>query len=539
MSVPQLLGPDGRPIARKVMATELARPGLTGVRTAWSVESATAGLTPDRLAAILRAADVGDMDAFLTLAEEMEEKEPHYASVLSTRKLAVLGLPRQVTWPEGTEGAPKRQEIQTAVLGLVADPAFEGLLAGLLDAHGKGYAVVETLWDTGSAEWRPRAYLWRDPRWFEFDRETGLELRLREAGYVDGVPLQPFKYSVFCSTRKSGLPARAGLARLVAFNFVCKLYGLKDWLAYAEIFGIPLRLGKYDAAARPEDVEVLKRAVFGLGSDAAAVIPAAMTIDFPQLGQAAGGAELFRTLADWLDSQISKAVLGQTGTTDTSAGSGYAQSKVHNEVRGDLLKADARQLAAAVTQSVIAPFVLANFGPAAIVPSLHLVVEEPEDVAALANALGILVPLGLRVDASEVRGKLGLAEPAADAELLGKPAAATVDPGEDPEAVLTPAETRDALARRQDGGPLRAAARARQRQTELDALIEDAAGGWADAFAPDVEAALTVVRASTSFAEASAGLERLAADRTAPAAARALAQAMFAAGALGDASRRD
>ena len=47
------------------------------------------GLTPEKLAMILREADQGDVFRQAELFEEMEEKDCHLASVLATRKLAV------------------------------------------------------------------------------------------------------------------------------------------------------------------------------------------------------------------------------------------------------------------------------------------------------------------------------------------------------------------------------------------------------------------------------------------------------------------
>jgi phage gp29-like protein len=525
--MPQLLDHLGRPITvtKQALSQEVAKAGLTGVRQAWSAETAIAGLTPDRLESILRQANQGDMDALLTLAEEMEERDPHYGAVLATRKLAALGLEKRITWARGKEEDPRAAEIQEACQELIQESCFDDLLESLLDALGKPFAVTETLWNTSANQWRPAQYVWRDPRWFKFDRETGLELRLKSPGHPDGEPLPAAKFAVHLFGRKSGLPARGGLARLVAFSFVCKLYGLKDWLAFAEIFGIPLRLGKYDAAARPEDVEVLKRAVFGLGSDAAAVIPAAMTIDFPS-ATGAGGPELFHTLVSWIDNQVSKAVLGQTGTTDMQSGGGYAQATVLNEVRTDLLKADARALGATVTRDILTPFVRFNWGAEAPVPSLELVVEEPEDIQVLGEALQRLVPLGLKVDQAEIRKKLKLSEPAADAEVLtppASPAPAAPAPAEPP----PPERRRTALARA--GADL---ARRQDDQAALDELVAASSGGWARDFGSEVTMVMNLVRDATSFEEIQAGLERLAGDLAAPAAARGLASAMFAAAAI-------
>lgn len=526
--------------AKAELEEEIAKPGMTGVRQAWSAATAVAGLTPDKLDAILRQANQGDLDGLLTLAEEMEERDPHYASVLQTRKLAVMGLDRQLIWAAGDEDHPKAKEIQEACAGLIGAPAFEDLLLHLLDGIAKPYAVVEMLWDTSAVPWEPRRYEWRDPRWFQLDRETGRELRLKEAGAIDGVELPPYKFAVQLAGRKSGLIARGGLARLVAFSFVCKLYGLKDWLAYAEIFGIPLRLGKYDAAARPEDVEVLKRAVFGLGSDAAAVIPQSMTVEFPNLGQASGGADLFEKLVAFIDSQVSKAVLGQTMTTDS--GSSRSQAEVHDEVRTDLLKADAKGLGAIVTRDVLTPFVLFTWGPDAPTPTLALVVEEPEDVAALADALQKLVPLGLEVGQGEIRKKLKLSEPAAGETLLKPPRPAAPSPV-DGEAVAgeetPPARARRLTALARAADPFEAALSRRQAvEADLDAIAMAGLDGWDRSFGDEVETVMAAVDGAESFEALLDRLKGLAGDVSAGAAARSLARSMFEAGALAQAGAR-
>lgn len=497
------------------LSGEVAKPGLTGVRQAWSPESAVAGLTPDRLAAIIRQCDQGDMDALLTLAEEMEERDPHYASVLQTRKLAVLGLERQLAWATGDEDDPRADEIQEACGKLIDAPEFEDLLAGLLDGIAKPYAVVETLWNTRVRPWRPLCYEWRDPRWFQYDRETARELRLKEAGHPDGKPLPAYTFSIHSSGRKSGIGARGGLARLVAFSFVCKLYGLKDWLAYAEIFGIPLRLGKYGAEASPEDVDVLKRAVFGLGSDAAAVIPQSMLIEFPTAGGGATGADLFERLVKWIDSQVSKAVLGQTMTTDD--GSSRAQATVHNEVRLDLVKADARGIGATVTRDLLSAFVFFAYGPDAPVPKLVLVVEEPEDVKALSEALGPLIDRGLKVKQTEIRKKFRLSEPAESDEILtpaGGPGAAAAEGS----------ITEQALARM--------LSLARRQETDIAGPIAAAMDGWERTFGREVGLVADLVAGADSFEAMQAGLRQMAADLSARPAARSLALAMFQAGAV-------
>ncbi|MGH8044904.1 MAG: phage portal protein family protein, partial [Stenotrophomonas sp.] len=91
MSTSRLLDQFGRPIQYDALTEELAAPRLASIRSIWHPSVAN-HLTPGRLAGVLQAAADGEARDYLTLAEEMEERDLHYASVLGTRKLAVAGL---------------------------------------------------------------------------------------------------------------------------------------------------------------------------------------------------------------------------------------------------------------------------------------------------------------------------------------------------------------------------------------------------------------------------------------------------------------
>jgi phage gp29-like protein len=415
----------GRPVRRGELGQETIGASLMQVRALWS-ESVASGLTPQRLASLLRNAAQGDSNAYLTLAEEMEERDLHYGSVLHTRRLAVTGLECTV---EAASDAKSDQALADEVRALVLAPAFNELLFDAMDALGKGFAACEILWDLSAQQWLPVAYPWRDPRLFLYERLQLRELRIADPAVPLGVPLPPFKFICHTPKVKSGIPLRGGLARFAAWAYLVKAYDVKDWLGFVEVFGMPLRLGKYHPGASEQDKDELLRAVANIGSDAAGIIPATMMIEFVQSqGGRGGGSDVFEHLADWTDKQISKAVLGQTMTTDS--GSSRAQAEVHDQVRQDLMRADARQLAATLNRDLVKPYIDLNHGPQAAYPRLCLPVEAREDLAQLSDSLAKLVPLGLRVEQSVIRDKLGLPDPEEDAELLSapKPAAPPIPP---------------------------------------------------------------------------------------------------------------
>jgi phage gp29-like protein len=401
-----ILDHRGNPVQSKQLQKELAAPTLSGVRTVWD-DSVTGGLTPYRLAGLLQNAAAGDARDYLTLAEEMEERDLHYRCEIGKRRLAVAALPIVV---EAASDDVHDIEMADAVRSMVKRAGFRGLLKDLLDALGKGYSVSEIMWQRGS-KWLPSGYEWRDPRFFMFDRLSRRKIRLLdEQNMAEGIELEPYKFIVHLPHLKTGLPIRGGIARVAAWSSLCKNYTIKDWLAFAEVFGMPLRLGKYPSGAQLEDIKILKMAVANLGSDAAAVIPESMMIDFIEGGKSTGGDTLFMRLADWLDAQVSRGILGQTGTTQGTPGK-LGGDEALSQVRSDIRDDDALQLAETINRDLVIPFIDLNFGPQENYPELVLRAVENDDLTVLTTALEKLVPLGLKVEQSVVRDKLGLPDP--------------------------------------------------------------------------------------------------------------------------------
>lgn len=413
---PKITDHLGVPMKRSVLTAEIGGPTLNGVRSVIGSHPEE-GLTPGRLAQLLRSAENGDVVGYLELAEALEEKDLHYRAVLATRKLAVSQLEITV---EAASKDPIDEENADLVREWLDRDTLSDELFDMLDGLGKGYSASEIVWEFTADRWWPRKLEWRDPRWFELDRIDRETLRLRGDG-GGSEPLAPYKWVVHKPKTKSGLAIRGGLARAVAWLYMFKNFSVKDWVAFAEMYGLPLRIGKYEDGASEENIRKLAHAVGSMGSDAAAVIAKSMEIEFVDGkrggGVGGGGAEVFSSFIGFCDLQISKAVLGQTATTDALAG-GHAVGQEHREVQRDLTRADAKQLTATLNRDVIKPLVALNKGPQKRYPRIKLVLPEAVDIAALSTALEKLVPLGLKVGTKEVRGKLGLSDPQEDDEIL-------------------------------------------------------------------------------------------------------------------------
>lgn len=407
-------GPRGQTMDTKGLSGEVAPPTLIGIRRTIEYR-VSIDMRPEQLAAILREASVGNARRYLTLAEEMEERYAHYASQLQTRRLAIQGIDPVV---EAAEGVP--ETITEAVKSLVSESRFDAMTGDMLDGISKGYSAIEMMWEYQDNALRPVEYLWRDPRWFVFDRLSLKQLRLAVDYNVEGEELPQAKFICHMPKTKAGIPLRAGLARPAAWAYLIQSFGLKDWAAFSEIYGIPFRVGRYGTNASDDDKRSLLRAVRMIANDAAAIIPQGMDIEFHKV-EGQHGAAVFGGLMDYVDKQVSKLVVGQTMTSDD--GASMAQAQVHNEVRIDILRADCKQLAQTINRDLIPYFVAMNFGPQAIYPQVEFPVPEPEDVKLLTEAVARMVPFGLRVSQREMREKIGLSEPSDDDDLLIAPKA--------------------------------------------------------------------------------------------------------------------
>jgi len=375
------------------------------------------GLTPPKLASILEDAERGDLTAQSDLFEDMEEKDAHIFAEMQKRKNAL----HTIAWDIAPPRNPSAQEQKAAeqVKELVREiPNFEDLLFDLLDAVGKGFSCQEIEWQRLGKSWLPKCVHWRPQSWFQISLTNQNELRLRDNS-AEGAALTPFGWIVHTHKAKSGYVARAGILRVLAWPYLFKNYSVRDLAEFLEIYGLPMRLGKYPNGASEQEKATLLRAVVGIGHNAAGIIPDGMAIDFVEAAK--GTHDPFAAMLEWCERSESKAILGGTLTSQTDQGSGaYALGEVHNEVRHDILASDARQAASTLTRDLVFPIAMLNvpgIDPRRA-PRLTFDPGQAEDLKLYSGAIPALVDVGVRVPAKWVHEKLRIPEPQDDDQVL-------------------------------------------------------------------------------------------------------------------------
>ncbi|WP_174429666.1 DUF935 domain-containing protein [Burkholderia metallica] len=424
----------------KAALTKINRSGLdtvqAGARSAQSNALNYASvntLDPSRLANAFAAADQGFISEQAALFELVEEQDPHIFAELAKRRRAVTGLGWQLTPPNDASQSEIDRAAELADM-LRQIPRFEDAQYDLTDAIGKSFAALEIDWQTGST-WTPRALLWVPQRMFQVDRDSGalqyLKMGLPEA-------LRPWKWVVHEHRSKSGYIEQAALFRVLAWTYAYKAYNVRDMQRFLEVYGLPLRLGKYPAGISPKQRDELLKAVRNIGHDGAGVVPQTMTIDFIQAMKSGTVDDFLNSVSYWERKQ-SLAILGGTLTSQADGKtSTNALGVIHDKVRREIMLHDVRQIEPTINCSLLKPVALINgMFPEDRVPKFCYLTEETVDQSKMADVLTKAANLGMQIDLEWAHKTMQIPLAAKDARVLTAPGKSVAPPETPADAMLT------------------------------------------------------------------------------------------------------
>ena len=378
------------------------------------------GITPQQITAVMREADAGYPARLVDLANECRQRDCHLQAVLASLELSLAGLGWQIVPPTDARAKDKRAAkwVEKVLRSLAGLPL---LIAHLAGAIFHGYAVVEILWGKKDGKLVPTGFVFVAPRRFKFDPQNGT-LLLSDDGEerVDLAKEHPNKF-VFSMPRVNGdVRPREGLQRPLVWMSVMRNWTIADWLKTGEMSWKPWRIGIYKKTSDSKDRNDLETVMRRMTTDLSCVIPDTtdMKIEWPGGRGAVGSTH--ELLVKCLAGEMSKATLGQTETTESSSSSGYAQAKVHDNVRRDILEARAKQIASDITLHLIGAMVRLNFGPDVVVPCFEFQTKDEIDLDAFSKALLTLRDAGMEIPVAWAHDRAGIPEPKEGESVLGK-----------------------------------------------------------------------------------------------------------------------
>lgn len=440
------------------------------------------GLTPADVGNILRQADGGEIYRAVELSQESRQKDGHMHMVLRARETWLSEIEWVVEpWTDDEDSEPLARDVEMAAmlrestLGAVGDGdgvrGFHDLVESMQGAIFLGHSTDETLWGKRGRNIFPVGWWHVDQRRFGFRQRDG-RLVVTDAGAssmwsssrgVDGVDLRQFRGQFIThQPREMGdIPLREGLWRLLVWCALFRNWSIADWLKLAELAWKPWRLGmlKRDTGSRDRDnlINMLEQ----LTSSGVAVYnedKAELDIRWPE-GMAAGGRgkSAHHELCEFMAAEMSKAVRGNTLTSEAGDRGARSLGEVHAEGEKVLRSGDARRVNGTLRRDYVAPFVELNAPPGTPLPNTYFATQEAVDMKAFAEGIEKLNKAGLRIPARHVYDVTGIPAPSPDDEVLGEGEedvdVSGLDQDDDEDQDATPSEGNSADGEGSDDDP--------------------------------------------------------------------------------------
>lgn len=387
MAAPQLVDPRGRPINVSVLKRR-DDPTIFGVRRNRFASVIASGLTPETLVAIFGETRKGKLENFLVLARELEKHDAHYRSLMAIRKLAVLRRkPQVVPASEDPRDVFVAEEFQQTI---VDTPEWFKSTLHSLDALGKGFSVVEVVWEFSEGQAHP-TLVHREPTDFRLDHET-----VRRVGRITPTgtgfeDLEWGRYVCHSASLVQGSPIDGALAYTEAILYLFSSLVLHDMGEFIERFGTPTLLGEYTNEAIKDELfdglETLARAGHG-------VIPKGAMVHALDGARTGGSDRLHEHAIAMLDRLKSKLVLGQTMTSDD--GSSRSQAEVHERVEESVNDFDCISVSMSQAEQLFDVWRQLNF-PDRATGSLARPGDDEEDLEKMATLAATLADRGAKV----------------------------------------------------------------------------------------------------------------------------------------------
>lgn len=343
---------------------------------------------------VLKARGAGDL-----LIYEQVLSDPQVKACFEQRRNAVTSCEWQV------EAASDRRVDKKAaewVEKQIRAVGFDNLTDKMLYSVFYGYAVAEIIYKETEGLLGWDAIKVRNRRRFRFKADGELRM-LTVQNSLDGEPCQkPYFWHIATGADHDDEPYGIGLGHWCYWPTLFKRNGIAFWLTFLEKFATPTAKGTYPVNATADEKNRLLQALSAIRSDSAVIFPEGMTAEL--LEAARSGTADYKVLHDTMDEAISKAILGQTMTTDN--GSSKSQAEVHMDVRQDIVKADADLVCESLNLGPVHWLTMFNF-PGAEPPRVFRVVEEPEDANTLAERDKTIVDMGFKPGLKYVRETYG------------------------------------------------------------------------------------------------------------------------------------
>lgn len=281
--------------------------------------------------------------------------DAHVWCCYQNRKSGTLSCHWEVRPPARSKGNRHAENLAYGLISDLMEPwDMPQIISDMLDAPFYGISPLEVIWDrsaadSGGGHWLPSRIMGRPPEWFAFDQDNRLRFLSREH-LLAGQPIPEKKILLVSHHATYQNPYGERLLGRCFWPVTFKKSGLKFWSIFTEKFGMPWVVGKVPRGTGERERARIMVNLDRMVQDAIAVINDDERIEFPEAHGKQASADLYHQLIALCNHEISKAILGQTLTTEVAAQGSYAAAAVHLNIQRDLIEQDKRLVSAAFNQ---------------------------------------------------------------------------------------------------------------------------------------------------------------------------------------------
>lgn len=261
------------------------------------------------------------------------KNDSHTWSCIQSRKSGSMSLEYYL------DSANDSEEITKIIEQIFSTIDIDSLQNNILEAIFLGFQPIEIIWDyeiiNNKYYFIPKRFVCEYQEKFAFNKQGNLLIKDDENEFKE-VP--PYKYLLARNEANTNNPYGEPILNKCYWYVTFKNGATRFWINYAEKYGSPMLLAQFQRGASQEEAEKLADVLSEMSQDAVIVTPSDYKIDIAESNRSAS-VELFRELIKYCNSEISKAILSETMTTEMDGGS-FAAAEVHFKIRKELIKRD-------------------------------------------------------------------------------------------------------------------------------------------------------------------------------------------------------
>lgn len=265
--------------------------------------------------------------------------DAHVWSCYESRKSGTLSCEWEIR--ENTQGGVRQNRRAFQMIeAFMDDMDVYSIISDILDAPFYGMSPIEVLWKQDT-NWLPKKIAGKPPEWFVFSQENELRFLSKE-NQIEGEELPKYRFLLPRSHATYQNPYGQRILARCFWPVAFKKGGFKFWAIFTEKYGMPWVVGKVPRRTDETERAALLANLASMVQDAVAVINDDESIEIQESGGKTASAQVYEKLVSAANREISKAVLGQTLSTELDKGGSLAATKGHLEIREDLVDRDKR-----------------------------------------------------------------------------------------------------------------------------------------------------------------------------------------------------